>query len=457
MTAKQEQDQGRQPGRQGNRIANLGRLAVAGLAIYGLARIAQEIPTPSDSSNNIPSIRRHIISQLDLGRNDPESFILDYRSAKIGFLQYANYNLNLDRSPGTIDEINLQRKGIVTYGVLIAQEVLPDESVRLEDHKVKIYDTIFNLDDEFDLYLADALVNQKLTTLLHKESGFEAEQKIQDLMWLKNHKLPVKFQRDTYILPDEEVLINLSRFYQTVVELGYPIPKNIDYGVNNKADRNTVVREGARFQAHENEVFSQDKFDTFVEQVKLQITSPYNERDSYINPGVLDNPNVSSNFEDYAETISRYFTDGVGFRRQLNLLWETGNPAYAVLRAKYDYVRLFFGGKEYLYGGQVFEPKVGDIFKISDPDPSRGPIYLRPEPVFVDNPDYPTVFDDYSARIVAGPVLVNTRSRGFRRMWKVESGFYYSGQAFDTNGSQGWISEDWLGAIEVHTEDSLPH
>lgn len=437
MVAKQEQNQSRQPARRGSGIANFGRLAVAGLAIYGVIKIGQEISTPSDSGSNIPSIHRNILDQLDSSKNDTAGFIYKYRAAKISFLRYANYNLNLDNSSDATDEINSQRKEIVTYGILIAQEVLPDKSVRLEDRKAIIDDTSFNLEDEYDLYLADALVNQKLITLLPEESRFEAKQKIQDLMWLKNHKLPVRFQRNTDILPDEEILINLSRFYQAVVGLGYSIPKDIDYDTDNKADNNTAVYEGVRFQSHDNKVLNQDKFDAFVEQVKSQVNSPYAERDSYINPDILNNPNVDSNVGDYVKTISHYFIDGQGFRSQLNFLWETANPAYIILRAKYDFAKLFFGGKEYIYDGQVFEPKAGDIFKISDPDPDRIPIYLRPVPEFIDNAVYPTVFNGYSAKIVEGPVLATTRNRGVRKMWRVESGFYYPGEAFDTHGTEG--------------------
>ncbi len=448
---------------------------VAAAAIYGGFAFTRDVKDQFTEKGK-QGIHRDLLRTIRVGdenQSDYSGLILDYRSAKESFIEYAEFSLKNDSSRENIDDIHEKRKQLTLDGFFIAQELSQDGTFKIIDNNsVQAEGAEFDLENELDLYIADAIVNQKLTIYLDGESKYAANRNIEDLLWLKGAGLPLSFEKDTFIFPHEAILLNTSRFYRTIIDLNYPIPNEIRFRINKNdpyaggffdqidkiditdvADTKTIVHEGAHHQADENEMFGQERFESLVASAEARASVEHQLPDSYINPEILDDPNVNFESEDYAETIAFYFTRGAAFRNALNTLYVENNQAYYVLDAKYKFAKYFFQGKEYMSDGEEFVPGVGDVFKILDEHATYSGIYLRPEPGYVDDSTYKKVYDGDWVRVLEGPVEVEHNKRGARKVWRVERGFYNYSLEFESYDESGWISEDWLGFIAAYSED----
>lgn len=404
---------------------------------------------------------------------DKAVLIDQYKLAKSAFVQYGNYEIVTDYSSDTIVFIKEGRRSLLIDGANLVNKMAGDKPFQIDEDKDSIkyasQEFEFKLGDTYSEFLLGGVIDQMLEIDNAKNPisvQEEAISNLKDLIWLSSHKLPIEFRSDSYSFPDTQILINMSRFYQTITELGYPIPSHIVFGqhsrkdigagwyvretdtviVTSRAGESAEIHEEAHHQADENTEFSQEKFNQIFLDAIGKTGADYKQKDFYVSDYPLTkNSQGETLTEEYAEVIEAYFTDGVGFRHQLKLLYETSNPAFEVKKAQYEFAQEFFGGKQYLINGEIFTSEHGSVFTIDDPDPNQtSGIYLREEPKVGDENGRPKIFDQELVRVLDGPREMTFSSGETVSAWKVEL-VYKEGDNYNSTGLEGWIWDIWLG------------
>jgi len=406
----------------------------------------------------------------DLDDNSKELLISTYLDARQSFANFADYEFKTNYNDETRNFVSEQREKIVLDGCNLLGRLGMDIKVSTDGRFVEFLGLTFHLENTYDQLLLDQIVFQEIAMARAEEhvgtiDKFQALKRQSDLIWLAQHNLPITFTNDSFPLITDDTLVYISRFYRTIKDLDYPIPETIDYKIypgrgsvgryfgsvveiTNNSGPEAIVHESAHFQADVNKKFGQREFNKRVNRAKQDIVLNFEDH-MYINKGVLDKSWTDDpEIEDYAETIKVYFSDGVAFRRRLKELELLGDPAFPILKVKYDFAKEFFGGKEFVKMGGEFQPIFGDIFEISDPDKRLGSgIFLRPDPNLNRDGSYPVVHDTYKVLIDDGPVDFFDPETGVtKRLWHVQL-VDFPGEPYEYHNlnESGWVSQDWLG------------
>lgn len=415
------------------------------------------------------------VERIDLER----SLIGRYANARNNLIGYFEYQLQqTPNDEKLIEDLERQRKAIVTDGGILLKELFQSQSMSIDQNeKISIDGVAFDLHDTFQLFLADQLIQLKIQVNNPDSNPHEitkAQREIEDLKWLREENSPIVFESDVFVLPSEKRLIYLATTVKIIQELDYPLPTQITYRryqdgdpgagwydaltntvyITEKSTDDTNIHEMAHHQADENQKFSQATFNQLVHSAIESIGDPstLDLNRTFINRGVFDPTNMEKSLiEDYAETLRTYFVDGVAFRQRIKDYELRGYPETQVLRAKYEFAKKFFKGKEYLHDGIVFEPQAGDVFAIDDPDYLRRGIGLRVFPtverIFVSPPV--GVYDQNKVLLLDGPVEVSDPVSGTsKKMWLVQLVNFEALQPdekFKETTQKGWILEDWFG------------
>ena len=471
-------------------------LIALGSSGYGGFRITKDFILPSipkvddkdsqENKNRIEDLEAYYSEfRNDAGDQDYEKLLIsEYHLAKESFNGFSGYELKTNYSDDTLEFIQDSRRVLLTDGADLVNRITNSEEFVIDQDEgwILAEDVVFNFRDTYQEFILDGIITQFLV-ISHPDSSavskFEATKKKEDLFRLARQNLPIVVNVDSFGFPPENLLINMARFYQEIKRLGYPVPSEIlfkfypgngpaggyydqtdDFFVTNNSGDGTVIHEWAHHQADENIEFSQQSFNETVRRGLDKQGLSLTEESVYVNSGVIDLLNPEGTLvEDYAETIRLYFEDGVGFRKLLKTLYLGNEAAYEVLLAKYEYAKDFYGGKEFLSNGEEFKPKPGDIFFIDDPDPSRTPIGLRPEPIF-EPISGPVVYKDDTVEIIEGPEEVEVPSGGKAKMWKVVVAVAASEAGIGIVPEwTGWIWEIWLGSRFIPAEIAvqIPH
>ena len=478
--------------RNGRKLLLFGSSAILLAEVgYWVNYTAQSIIDNGDSVDTPPTRERGVDGLISYYLGDEEGLdgdetkavlIDNYKLAKNGFIDFANYQLKTDYSEGTLDFLRKERWTLIVDGANILNRISQDQILEFNNDEGYIKytgeDLTFRQGNAFEEFVVQEIITQELIT--RDNRWFEQERStarsyLEDLVWLARADLPIKVEQDSFVFPHAEILINMARFYKTIKDLGYPLPEEIDFTpfnsnspgagwyqddrdeifVTERGSDSTIVHEGAHNQADENKVFSQEAFSLIVEQALKKGSYSYNDSGNfYINPDVLAGASKEGALiENYAETISTYFTDGIHFRHRLKELYMTDNAAYNILRTQYDCAKMFFGDREYLLNGEIFNPKVGDVFEVDDPDTSGRGITLRPEVASGITEDDPIVSDLEYLRIVDGPEYKYFEgTERSEKWWKVELVFPEGEGVYDPDMGEGWIREIWFGRKILSSE-----
>lgn len=409
----------------------------------------------------------------------------EYLLARRAFASFADYELKTQSSGDTNDYITQQRYNLAIDGANLLKNYYGFKDINVDQDKsqVEIPDIRkFDLKNPFDLIILDEVVNDAIVdfddTLVQrdrKRAAFE----LKDIVWFANSGINAEVREGTFGYPKDKVLVNFARYFRTLDELGYQKPKKIVFRsyvgdgseksgfyvsgsqeiyLTDDAGEDSIVHEGAHFQASQNQEFSQRKFDDIVEG---ELTAARSSDNFDVRNTVVSDYAVTNSTEDYAETFMFYFSRGADFRFNLKKLQLVNNPAYGVLKAKYDFAKRFFGGREYLLDGEVFDPKDGDSYKISDPDGATGGIYLRPDPNLNKSANYPIVHNDFEVLLETGPEEFVDENGFVKKLWFVKYGVSNPDGSFadikDKEGKaiEGWISGEWFGDIVVRSDNKV--
>lgn len=463
-----------------------GAAAITGLVGYGAYSLGKDrgphVPQHFSYNPVNPGGVDRLEEYLQFPKSDPPTpeevkkyLINNYYLGRIGLEAFADVELKTDSTDEVKKTINNERIKLAFLGADILAKEEPDKNI-VTDRKngeITFEGRYFDVKNPRHLFILDDLVEQNLHLIdpdKTPEEKYKASKWIEDLNWLADSQVPVQFEANNIGYPASGSIRVLARFYRKLDELGVKnFPKKIvykpylmdpDFGyaggiyrdetqeidISENSGQDAVPHEEAHHQQARNTDFSQAIFDQIVAQAKTKTTITYDEKDTYITPDVMKGGLGSVvNFEDYAETIRMYFWDGVAFRRRIQELNYKKSDAAIVLQVKYDFAKKFFGGEEITKEGEVLDPKIGDVFVISDSDPTRLPIPLRLEPkettALTD-----LVGDTNLVKILEGPVVTTYRGEEVK-MWKVDIGSIKQGIGFEEkpDTAQGWISEGWFG------------
>lgn len=459
---------------RGRLVRSAAGFAFSALALYGGLRLLQEGLSFSNGNDQpvLPQERfEKWLARVQAGTPADlleRQLIEEYFVARRSFGDFSEYQLRRNLSVNTKEFIRKERVALAFDGVLLLRLVDGNYQIDIDYERklVQLRDKIFDFNRNYDLFILDRIVYQSLLRRpvepLRMDS-FRSDEEVRDLMWLAKQNLPLVFETDRY--PQSGLLLNMARFYKTLMEMGYPVPARTifrdhregDPGggwwrdadrsayVTNLSDHNTPIHEALHQQAKENNEFSQARYNEMVERVLSQTGLDWHDSGIYANNGVLVEEEKRGkdgvSVEDYAENLKIYFVDGVGFRWKLNELY-VGNwsKQSAVLQAKYDFAKSFYRNSQYLRNGEEFEPRAGDVFDIRDPQGRERGVQLRPFPSFYDNrEDYPQVFLGDVVHVVEGPVSFFHPHLGrMERMYRVQLRRV-------AEQPSGWIWERWLG------------
>ncbi len=402
------------------------------------------------------------------------------------FINFFDSQIDLGASPDTLAFIRQKREELIIQGARVANLFGGDIKLDVEGSKkaLTIDGNVFDFSIPYHIFLADAIIEEFLISehpYLAKSERLASRKNLGDLMWLARQNLPIQVSEFTFSLPVEDHFINAARFYRKLNELGYLTSESVrfkryeakDAGagwhtpdveivVTNNSDGYTIIHEEAHRLAYESrskipsisdETFNREVMSAMGKSNHLGWDGP----DAYINPGVIFDEEKNIKLpedilvEDYAETISFYFSRGELFRRKLTELRINNSPYYPVLKAKYEFGKKVFKGEEYV-GGEVFNPTEGDVFRISDPDTQKGRyvgLWGEPSLINQDGNQIGIVMDTDKVRIVEGPVEIISKYGEKVLAVKVSKGYFdpdkYTFADYDF-GSEGWlIANYWFG------------
>lgn len=455
--------------------------AFSALALYGGLRLSQDFFLMGNSGPNPQERFEGWVGrvQVDSSADLLERRLLEeYFVARRSLEDFSGYQLRRNISTSNQEFIRREQVGLAFDGVLLLRLMDGSYQVDIDYGRklVQLKDKVFDLNRNYDLFILDRIIYQSLLrrpVMVPRIDRFRTDEEVRDLMWLARQNFPLVFETDRY--PKSGLLLNMARFYRTMMEMGYPVPARTvfrdhregDPGggwyehatktayITELSDHNTPIHEALHQQARENDEFNQARYNEMVERVLAEVGIDWRDSAIYANNGVLIEEEKRGKegvfVEDYAENLKLYFVEGVQFRWKLNELYLGNLPRQsAVLQAKYDFARSFYGNSQYLRDGEEFDPRAGDVFDIRDPQGRERGIQLRPFPSFYDNSeDYPQVFLGDVVHVIEGPVsFFNPHLGRMEKMYKVRLGH---------NDSSGLIWERWfgdkLGVVEPEVRD----
>ncbi|OGD88174.1 hypothetical protein A2870_02480 [Candidatus Curtissbacteria bacterium RIFCSPHIGHO2_01_FULL_41_11] len=366
-----------------------------------------------------------------------------------------------------------ERDKLIQDGLTLLSKV--DSRLKLDSGKrIAIYDGVsLSLDNEYHKLLLDAMTFHSLfaiNPILPQSSREHASSSLENIVWLMRQDMPINIEPGKFIFLKEGQFTLLANYYRTIFELRHPMPKEISFRVYQEGDPgsgwyggdgryvvtttagiNAAIHEDGHLQSSLNKGFSQSNFDNLVQEaIERSKTLAGDLSKAYVNLRVVDLSEESRKVEDYAETHDLYFSGGDKFRALIRRMKVDNPRAVYVLEAKYQDRKNFFGGKEFYGYGEVFEPEIGDIFVLDDPDNNKPGIFLRTEPTFTSDAHVAVTFHNSFVKIVDGPVEAVDKSGNKRRMYKVIKVERASGPNSTSSPSYmdisepGWMSAEWF-------------
>lgn len=460
-------------------------LLILGLAGFGYWNVVKEIADRSQSEpGSTPPKREKGIEGLESyyfpeGATDVDNESIkglltsNWLLARTAFDNFAEYKLKTDFSRQTLDFIKGERWSLLVDGASAINRITGGEVFQISDEgriRVTEHNLIFNFGNTYQEFLLDEIIGRMMiinSTYYPKGDKIIAGQELPDILWLAQKELPIRIVEGTFAFPPPDLLINLARLYKIIEELGYPFPKQITLKPSSSSDPGgawyeshtdstvgtdridawVMIHEEAHHQADENEKFSQAIFNAVFKDALGKVGKTYfDSPDFYIRPPDFGKTEGGILAEDYANTLAEFFVNGQSFRWRLKKLYLAENPAYEVLRIKYEFARDFFEGREYLFNGEIFAPVPGDIFVIRDPDGFQRGIPLREGPTPVVTGETPQVFDGERVVIHEGPSYrFFERTGRWEEMWRVSRVFLLGDGSYKVGPETGWMWKIWLG------------
>ena len=386
-----------------------------------------------------------------------------------------------------IEEIKEQAL-LVTLGkieaIFFENQDLPfryQDILRKDKKIIEIRGREFNLDRPTDFVigvaLADYLFQQYFEDEIRELDEFfdydrQTLDNIANLFWLKDN-FEVIEMGDIPPIARTANLEELAIGLKTLQEAGLPIPKKAKIGVFHfsngtnpyeSIDKDTILLDIWSYPTGEFRVGSSiaefviANNPQILERYSQIVTEVFNQhKDQIIDPRLLSSGDYDYVYGDDAIEFSSFFADyifdGVGLRKKIAYAKATGHEAEAaILGAKSGYLKQTFGGRDYSVDGktkEIREYQVGDLIKIEDYEaPRRSGIFLRPEPVEEIDPNWPSIGDGSTLKLIGKPViLLNDDRLEATTMWQVQAGSVASGRVFIPSEwkSPGWVSEEWFG------------
>lgn len=400
-------------------------------------------------------------------------------------------------SDEAISGIEQRANEVVLGSAYLAQLLLPPaESLKIDisPDKLRLGDVEFNLKDSFELQVAASILRLKLaqygefsglvgiargvrvlidqTEEVSKDKAFK--RLTDELEWLAQAKdrPKITLEKGSYALLPTESLVTLSRLMKHTSLAGIPYPREIIFTpwrngapgvgwylgadnaghpfavvITNRSDKDGLVHEWGHSVSFAYQMpsadpqlnaYSQGAFDAKIQGRPIK---------------------AQNNVEEYANAFNRYFMEGDGFRKSI-IEGEGDRTSQGLEREEYRFMKNLFAGQEFRWNGippvrlnerlgEDTRLEIGDVIEITDTDIERPGIFLRPTPSLAIDPNYPTVWDRYSVKIVGGPEFLYDKRGREVVMWEVEVGDFstHTKEFFqDIRGPQrDWISQEWLG------------
>lgn len=428
-------------------------------------------PSGSDSLDLLNQYFRYPQDKPPEKEEFKDFLFAQYELGRAGLEGFAEFQLKTDKSEEIKRIVAKKRTELAFLGAEILN-LESDQAYKVDRIKGEITadGRAFDVGRDRDLFIVDEIINSNLKAIDKDKPGMErlrAKESVDDLLWLKDSNINLRFDSRNIGYPYEGSLALLARFYRKLDSMGVDnFAKEITFVDSIKDDalgftgglyfpdeekilisgsggQVAAAHEEAHHQSDINEVFGQANFDKVVADARQKFDITRDNRDAYISPWVIDIPNINPDKEDYAETIAQYYYDGVAFRSRIQELKYKNDRAAEVLEAKYNFAKKFFNGESYTLGGEPFNVQAGDVYTIVDTDPAGIPISLRETPIG-DADSFPMVRNGNQVKIVEGPVKALYRGREVN-MWNVVPVLSIANydQNFDVAG--GWVSEEWLG------------
>lgn len=441
--------------------------------------LSPDLPINSENKNSIDKLEDYY-NDIKKGGNIEQfrnNLIRDYLTAKDSFLNFSNYLLVTENSEDNQKFIREGRLDLVFDGADLLKRVTRQSiDIDRDSKSISYLNLNFDLNNTYQLFLIERIISENLelnNTELGGLFNLQHQENIDDLIWLAYANLPIEFEEFAVSYPQDNILIQTARFYRKIKQLGYQTDSKIVFTrhkeggsvgwfdpdtkfryITEKASPETIFHEEGHYQAKVNPKFSQDKFNQIFLEADGSFKPGAFSVNSFVNPNYqLSRDSIDSTLKEaYADTIKKYYSDGIDFRRVLKELYLSNDPAFPIIKAQYDFGQSFFGGEEYLELGEIYDPKSNDIFTISFPAPDQNGIKLASEPTLEENYLEHKVFDSDIVVILENPKevpLLKNMSGGWEkiRMVKVE----VTNPDTEDFGKQqenpkiGWIWDLWLG------------
>lgn len=346
----------------------------------------------------------------------------------------------------------------------------------------------FNLDDNFQFRIANALVYEKIH-IWGRKNSFEPYDFLQDeqkdLLWIAKSGVNIKIEDNFQVHFSESDLILLSRSLQILERANIPYPRKIEYRqktegeqrafyknhnsqdpfsivITEDHDSSTIFHEMGHYVADvrlspglENnldlQAYSQEAFNALLKDYQKQARTR-NARLFFFNEYLSED---EIPIEEYAEAFKAFFQDGKTARQQIR---EEANPATKLLRM-YEYI--FFKsvnkGVEYQFGLPVeFIGLNEDVFKydqliVNELDLNKSGVEVYSEPKVSSERRY-HITDGESAIVLDGPEVEITQN-GTEEFWKVKYVYIKDGKAID---SEGFIKRSNISKVVPANQFTIP-
>jgi len=467
-------------------------LAVAGASAMGVILVSKDYIFPSffndDGSTGYVTLDERYGSLLRNNEEAKESVIEDYQTARRHFIGENKILLRTHKGQETNESVNSTRQLYVRWGLDIINEFFLEGDIQFDQDSSKVdiegYRQ-FDLDNVYDAVILDQFINLTIDSKTNDNpvEKLRLEKELEDIKWLINSDLAVTVNSDAFGFPENKVFVTMSRFYRIIEDLKYPISKRIifeafdpvdDYlddglpiagqnrngtsVIKGNASKGVPVHEEIHTQAIQNNSFTLDVFNSVLEAAFFE-AELRGENIDVVNTFISKYPltkktPASISSENLPEIMDEYFIDGIGFRDRLKELKVSNFAEYKILKEQYDFAGLFYGGLEFIQSGEIFDPELGDVFEISDPQEDQRGVQLRLVPQSQEDLSFPQVFDGDSVIVLDGPVSVASSDTDAKQMWFVQKVVTGENGEFDLSEGSGWVERVWLGIEEIPVEIS---
>lgn len=248
---------------------------------------------------------------------------------------------------------------------------------------IRINSQNYDLNDRFQLQLANAWIQVKLNYLNKKirlntgrvlpedrmwtESlALEDEKEAELLEWFRSISTQINFSEDSFAFFPEWQMEPMARIFRAICNQGFVLPRKVDFcgakcleekkaiGVaymnqnttemENRAGTFVIAHEVAHLVSAQRDLMKQ-----FTEIRNLPGKDTPENRLKYVTEYAMTNP-----IEDFAETFAQYVINGDQFRFMLEQLRIHKPEEYEVLKKKYDFIKdRVFKGVEFSSKAQV--------------------------------------------------------------------------------------------------------